>query len=116
MITADPSRASLFHMQSDNSKGRQSEPYPVFERHLKRTDWLTQEMGARLLTAVLEARPDKASSVFATDDKIPRIGDESSSAAGSEGASLSAAEKSILTFVDWLTSQLRRPTHPTRYV
>lgn len=114
MVTADPSRAALFHTRSESSKGRQSEPYPVFERHLKRTDWLTQEMGARLLTAVLASRPDKTGSVFANDDKIPRIGDESGSAAGSEGALLSAAEKSVLTFVDWLTSQLRRPTHPTR--
>lgn len=113
MVSTDPSRAALFHIPSESHKGRLPEPYTVFERHLKRTDWFTQEMGARLLTAVLSSRPDKADSVFASENNIPKM-DEGSSGSDASGAPLSVAERSILTFMDWLTSQLRRPSNTGR--
>ncbi|GMH37353.1 hypothetical protein BSKO_05226 [Bryopsis sp. KO-2023] len=114
MVTSDPSRARLFHVQSDAHKGRVAEPYTVFERHLKRTDWFTQEMGARLLTAVLASRPEKERSVFASGQHVPRLTGEGSSS--DPGVDLSVAERAVLMFMDWLTSQLRRPTNATKSI
>ncbi|KAK9811416.1 hypothetical protein WJX72_003647 [[Myrmecia] bisecta] len=111
MLEADPSRAKLFHQQSDAHLASLPDPYTIFLRLLQRTDWYTQETACRLLTAIIDARPDK--------EQIIMNG-------GAPGASTSAApilvaasegvEQTVVTFVDWLCSQLRRPSHPSRSV
>lgn len=76
-------------------------------RLLQRTDWFTQEKACRLLTAVLEYRPNKGAAVVAngTTDNQP----SSSKAPPAHGSS--GVDSVLVTFVDWLCSQLRHAPH-----
>ncbi|PNW88402.1 hypothetical protein CHLRE_01g027800v5 [Chlamydomonas reinhardtii] len=84
MLQENPSRARLFHQQSDQHLSSQPDPYTVLERLLQRQDdWWSQDKACKLLTIVIESRPRKAT--------------------GAEG---DPAETHISLFLDWLVSQL----------
>lgn len=74
-------------------------------RLLQRTDWFTQEKACRLLTAVLESRPDKSVRTQAPLENghaEPSEGPSSAAVAEAEGV-----QTQLAMFVDWLCSQLR---------
>lgn len=102
VISGEPSRAALFH-QGGLTGG--FDPYTLFLRLLQRNDWFTQSRASRLLVAVLNARPNKSSSGPATQ------GAPSTVSAADEGV-----QATQVAYVEWLCSQLRRPSHPTRSV
>lgn len=99
IISGDPSRAALFH-QGGLTGG--FDPYTLFLRLLQRNDWFTQSRASRLLVAVLNGRPNKRSAVR---------GSTSTVSAADEGV-----QATQVAYVEWLCSQLRRPSHPTRSV
>ncbi|CAD7697492.1 unnamed protein product [Ostreobium quekettii] len=110
MVIASPASVALFHTQSDVHLSRPPEPYGVLMRHLSRADWFTQEKACRLLSAVLGARPDKAASIFASEHNPLTPPSQPEIGAGV------VADQAIFNFMDWLTSQLRRPTNSSRSV
>lgn len=110
MIAANESRAAFFHATpAALAPGGSADCYPIFLRLIARNDWFTQEKTALLLTAALAARPHK--NVLGAGDTPVANGDSPSSSSG--GA---AVEQTVLTFVDWLCGQLRRPTNAQRSV
>jgi len=112
MLRANPSRAKLFHHQGDMHTSSPSDPYPVFLRLLQRQDWFTQEKSCKLLALIISARPNK-SAAFANGV----ISSEPSSSSHPAAHVLpDPAEQAITTFLDWLCTQLRRPSNPTKSV
>jgi len=117
MITTNPDRAALFHQQSDAHLSRPPDPYGVFVRHLNRTDWFTQEKACKLLSVVLNKRPGKETSVFSSENNVltPPM-DAMSNSSGGITTTEDSADSAIFSFMEWLTSQLRRPSNSTRSV
>eukprot|EP00798_Chlamydomonas_sp_ICE-L_P029127 gene29127-32345_t len=107
LLQENPGRAKLFHPSEQSS----TEPYTVLLRLLQRPDWPTQEKAARILTAVIESRPKKGGAFvngYLAADQTP------GSSFQAQGAP-DAAEGHITTFIEWLCSQLRRPSNPSPY-
>ncbi len=81
-------------------------------RMLQRTDWFTQEKAATLLTAILAARPNRGTAEVPLPPLVMN-GASSSSAhhapppVPTPTAESEAVQNILVTFVDWLTSQLR---------
>ncbi len=80
-------------------------------RLLQRTDWFTQEKAACLLTAVLVSRPDKGTAEV-PQQPLMMNGSSSSSHHAPAPVPTPTAESekvqsTLVTFMDWLTSQLR---------
>ncbi|KXZ45348.1 hypothetical protein GPECTOR_56g445 [Gonium pectorale] len=96
MLQENPSRARLFHQQSDQHLATQPDPYTVLERLLQRQDdWWSQDKACKLLTIVIESRPRKSTGA--------------TGAGSSDSASYTPAdhaETHISLFLDWLVSQL----------
>ncbi|KAG2495580.1 hypothetical protein HYH03_006180 [Edaphochlamys debaryana] len=94
MLQENPTRARLFHQQSDQHLTAQPDPYTVLERLLQRQDdWWSQDKACKLLTIVIESRPRKGVSV-------------ANGASTSDGYSSDPAETHISLFLDWLVNQL----------
>eukprot|EP00878_Enallax_costatus_P027898 GHUV01030086.1.p1 GENE.GHUV01030086.1~~GHUV01030086.1.p1 ORF type:complete len:450 (+),score=138.79 GHUV01030086.1:518-1867(+) len=111
MLRTNPSRARLFHQLSGDSAVAH-DPYTIFLRLLQRTDWFTQEKSCKLLTQIIQSRPNKGA---------PFVHMASSSSQASSSAAAAAgpgdpAEQAITNFVEWLCGQLRRPSNPTKAV
>jgi len=100
MLAANPSRVSLFFTQSEQHMASLPDPYTLFVRLLQRSDWFTQQKACRLLSIVLDCRPGG-----------PAHDPGSYNAVAAEGV-----EQVIVSFLDWLCSQLRRPTHQSQSV
>jgi len=80
-------------------------------RLLQRTDWFTQEKACRVLTAILAARPGKAVAA-APQGRIANGVSSSAAAAEAPAAPPPQAESGavqgvLVSFIDWLCSQLR---------
>ncbi|BDA44912.1 V-type proton ATPase subunit H [Coccomyxa sp. Obi] len=122
MVAGDPKRASYFHQQSSAQKSSAPDPYTQLTRMLQRTDWFTQEKAATLLTAILAARPNRGTAQVPLPPLVMNGASSSSSAhhapppVPTPTAESEAVQNILVTFVDWLTSQLRRPSHPGRSV
>ncbi|PNH07217.1 V-type proton ATPase subunit H [Tetrabaena socialis] len=92
MLQENPSRARLFHQQSDQHLASQPDPYTVLERLLQRQDdWWSQDKACKLLTIVIESRPRKSAGASTSDGSY---------------AAVDTAETHISLFLDWLVSQL----------
>ncbi len=79
-------------------------------RLLQRTDWFTQEKAACLLTAVLISRPDKGTAEVPQQPLMMNGSSSSHHAPPPVPTPTAESEKvqsTLVTFVDWLTSQLR---------
>lgn len=108
VVTREPSRAALCHPRADSSSERGQPPYTVFLRHLGRTDWFTQEKACRLLTALIAYRPNREASPLTTGEKfVPSV---------ESGSFVETGETAVVQFLEWLTSQLRRPTSQLKSV
>lgn len=102
-VEADPKHASLLHQDADAT----TEPYTVLLKHLNRTDWFTQEKACRLLTVLISTRPKKEYSSLTTSKDLPPEAEKSN---------FNTAETAVVKFLDWLCSQLRRPTSQTKSI
>lgn len=111
MIRANPSRATLFHRLGQDGSTTH-EPYSVFLRLLQRTDWFTQEKSCKLLTHIVQTRPQKGAPFV----HLASSSNQASSSASAAAGSGDPAEQPISNFVDWLCGQLRRPSNPTKAV
>lgn len=111
LLQENPLRAKLFHQQSEQHLATAPEPFTVFLRLLMREDWTTQEMAAKVLTAVIDSRPKK-SSAFANG--ILSVDTTPSMSAAYGGPD--PAEPHISTLIDWLVSQFRRPSNASKSV
>ena len=80
-------------------------------RLLQRTDWFTQEKAACLLKAVLVSRPDKGTAEVPQQPLLMNGSSSSSHHAPppvpTPIAESEKVQSTLVTFVDWLTSQLR---------
>jgi V-type H+-transporting ATPase subunit H len=110
MLENDSANAELFHMLPPVSpvgspgSARQSslialDPYSILLRLLQRNDWFTEEKSAQILVTVLSSRPDKS---------------ELGKSFAEGGGLREPVARTITTFLEWLLSQLRRPSHPSR--
>ncbi|GAB4821778.1 hypothetical protein N2152v2_008824 [Parachlorella kessleri] len=118
MLDADSDRAALFHQRSDLQQQILTDPYTIFLRLLQRNDWYTQEKACQILTAIFQARPEKEqlkTPAAAAGGGSPVDGGASTSAAAGASA-VDPVTQAMTTFVDWLCSQLRRPSHPSSSV
>jgi V-type H+-transporting ATPase subunit H len=111
MLSVNPARAKLFHQQSEVHLSSIPDPYTVFLRLLQRQDWFTQEKSCKLLTTIVEHRPDRKTTAFANGIMA---GDALATNPVSGGPD--PAEQPVTTFMDWLCSQLRRPSNPSKSV
>ena len=73
-------------------------------RLLQRMDWFTQEKACRLLTAVLEARPNKS---VTTANGAMENGHAESSSAPIVSAEAEGVQNQLAAFTEWLCGQLR---------
>eukprot|EP00884_Botryococcus_braunii_P018942 jgi/Botrbrau1/5731/Bobra.0134s0007.1 len=110
LVSESPSRISLFNQLPVGSSG--PDFYTTFLRLLQRTDWFTQEKAAHLLTLALEARPRGGS----CGPPPPLLNGAASTSAVPAGPPPDPVTAVLSAFIDWLCSQLRRPTNPTRSV
>lgn len=110
MLAANPARAKLFHQHSDQHVASAPDPYTVFLRLLQRQDWFTQEKACKLLTGIIECRPKK-STAFSNG---VLSGEPSNTTSLYSGAD--SAEQPIASFIEWLCSQLRRPSNPNKSI
>ncbi|XP_073525819.1 LOW QUALITY PROTEIN: uncharacterized protein [Phyllobates terribilis] len=105
MLTANPKRARLFHIQSLASEDIY-EPFLIFcnYRLLWRGNWFIQEKSCKILSIIVSARPktyqDATSNGESSDLK----------------SKLTTIDDILKGLVDWLCAQLRKPTHPSRAI
>ncbi|XP_050223860.1 V-type proton ATPase subunit H [Mercurialis annua] len=100
MLTANPRRARLFH---DKSLANE-DPYEPFFRLLWKGNWYIQEKSCKILSLIVSARPK-------TQDGTVANGEASNSKR--KGATIDDVLKGL---VEWLCSQLKKPSHPSRGV
>ena len=111
MLETSGSNALLFHEMGDamvqeyGAGVNPPDPYAILLRLLQRDDWFTQEKAGYTLSAVLACREgrDALDDAVASDGRISATGI----------AHVDAAAKTIVPFIEWCLSQLRRPAHPS---
>ena len=105
MIETKSDSSFFFHQLKEVSEvtgqTKDLDPYAILLRLLQRNDWFTEEKAARVLSAVIDSRPDK----------------DSLATSLAEGpATLDPIATTISSFLEWSLGQLRQPSHPTRAV
>lgn len=100
MLTANPKRARLFHDSSLSS----TDTYEPFIRWLWKGNWFIQEKSCKILSLIVSVRPKPQDGIVSNGEAI-----HSKSTFTSIGDVLNS-------LVEWLCSQLKNPTHPTRSV
>ncbi|KAL0358748.1 UNVERIFIED_CONTAM: V-type proton ATPase subunit H [Sesamum angustifolium] len=99
MLSANPKRARLFHDKSLKDE----DVYEPFLRVLWKGNWFTQEKSCKILSLIVSGRP------------------KSQDGAVANGASNSKKEITTINdvlkgLVEWLCTQLKNPSHPSRGV
>ncbi|KAL2526256.1 V-type proton ATPase subunit H [Abeliophyllum distichum] len=97
MLTVNPERARLFHDKSLADR----DLYEPFLRLLWKDNWFIQEKSCKILSTIVSARPKTQDNTIAN------------------GASISKKEFTtnddvLKGLVEWLCTQLKKPTHPSR--
>lgn len=98
MLSANPKRALLFHDKSLSDE----DTYEPFLRLLWNSNWFIQEKSCRILSLIVSTRPKHPDGNFANGG--PSI-------SKTKGTSIDDVLRGL---VDWLCSQLKKPSHPTR--
>ncbi|KAK1572199.1 hypothetical protein Q3G72_029029 [Acer saccharum] len=93
MLTANPKRARLFHDQSLLNED-------TYEPFL--SNWFVQEKSCKILALIVSARPK-------TQDNIVSNGEASHSK-----EKFTTLDDVLKGLVEWLCSQLKKPSHPSR--
>ena len=107
MLKEDSGIAARFHGAAI------SDPYTPLLRLLQRQNSFAQELAALALAAIVAARPDR-SAMAAAQGGDEEDEDSISLAAGNGGAagmgsSAAAVIQIVLSFIDWICGQLRKP-------
>ncbi|XP_017977631.1 PREDICTED: V-type proton ATPase subunit H [Theobroma cacao] len=98
MLTANPKRARLFH---DKSLANE-DTYEPFLRLLWKGNWFIQEKSCKILALIVSARPK-------TQDGVVANGEASNSK-----KKFTTIDDVLKGLVEWLCTQLRKPSHPSR--
>nr|XP_024394630.1 probable V-type proton ATPase subunit H isoform X2 [Physcomitrium patens] len=96
MLTANPTRARLFH---DKSFQDNEDVYRPFVRLLSKKNWFIQEKSCKILTLIISARQYEETDL------------EDITASQKKADTFNEVLRSVL---DWLITQLRNPSHPSR--
>ncbi|KAG0569971.1 hypothetical protein M758_6G124100 [Ceratodon purpureus] len=96
MLTANPKRARLFH---DKSFQDNEDVYRPFIRLLSKKNWFIQEKSCKILTLIISAR--QYEDIEIEDPSAPQ-------------KKVDTFTEVLRGLLDWLISQLRSPSHPTR--
>lgn len=100
MLTANPKRARLFHDSSLSS----TDTYEPFLRWLWKGNWFIQEKSCKILSLIVSVRPK------------PHDGVLSNGEATHSKSTFTSFGDVLNSLVDWLCSQLKDPSHPSRSV
>lgn len=100
MLTANPRRARLFHDKSLASE----DTYGSFLRLLWEDNWFMQEKCCKILSQIVSFRP------------VIEKGSESNGEASSSKNKFTSVNDVLKGLVEWLSAQLKNPSHPTRAV
>ncbi|XP_038992607.1 V-type proton ATPase subunit H-like [Hibiscus syriacus] len=95
MLTANPKRARLFHDKSLATE----DTYEPFLRLLWKGNWFIQEKSCKILASIVSARPRTQEGAVANGE-----------ASKIRGPTIDDVLKEL---VDWLCTQLKKPSHPT---
>ncbi|KAJ3669354.1 hypothetical protein LUZ60_011304 [Juncus effusus] len=98
MLTANPKRARLFHDKSLSGE----DTYEPFLKLLWKGNWFIQEKSCKILSAIVSVRPKAQNGMTANGE--------------SSKSKFASIDDVLSGLVDWLCSQLRNPSHPTRSV
>ncbi|KNA15974.1 hypothetical protein SOVF_093460 [Spinacia oleracea] len=98
MLTANSKRARLFHDKSLASE----DIYEPFVRLLWKGNWFIQEKSCKILALIVSARPKNQYSGAVNGE------------ASDSKSKLTTIDDVLKGLVDWLCTQLRNPSHPTR--
>lgn len=100
MLTANPKRARLFHDKSLSTL----DVYGTFLGLLLNGNWFIQEKSCRILSFIVSTRPKKGEAIV-------------ENGGGSYSKSTYTDIDDVLKgLVDWLCSQLKNPSHPSRAI
>ncbi|KAL2620223.1 hypothetical protein R1flu_000428 [Riccia fluitans] len=99
---ANPKRARLFHDKALSSE----DIYGPFLRLLAEKKWFIQETSCKFLTLIISARP--------SEDQVSE--EHGSSSNGSQKQLSDNFDKTLSGVVDWLCTQLKNPSHPSRAI
>ncbi|KAL2612343.1 hypothetical protein R1flu_024035 [Riccia fluitans] len=102
MLSANPKRARLFHDKALSSE----DIYGPFLRLLAKKKWFIQETSCKVLTLIISARP--------SEDQVSE--EHGSSSNGSQKQLSDNFDKTLSGVVDWLCTQLKNPSHPSRAI
>ncbi|KAM7523518.1 hypothetical protein LguiA_013420 [Lonicera macranthoides] len=100
MLTANPNRARLFH---DNSL-ENDDIYEPFLRLLWKGNWYIQEKSCKILSLIVSARPKVQNGVHANGE------------ASNSNKKFTAINDVLKDLVEWLCSQLKKPSDPSRSI
>ncbi|KAG5547237.1 hypothetical protein RHGRI_013043 [Rhododendron griersonianum] len=100
MLTANPKRARLFHDKFLASE----DIYEPFLRLLWKGNWFIQEKSCKILTMVVSGRPEN-------QERVTSNGEASNSK-----KHLTTTDDVLKGLVEWLCSQLKKPSHPSRAI
>jgi len=100
LLKEDSQIAEKFHGPSI------SDPYTPFLRLLQRQNSFAQELAALALASIVAARPNKSIAGTAGEEEEDSFGVSTSSG----GSSSDAIVQIILSFIDWICGQLRKPS------
>ncbi|EOY10173.1 Vacuolar ATP synthase subunit H family protein isoform 1 [Theobroma cacao] len=105
MLTANPKRARLFHDKSLANEDTY-EPFLKSEEYkhvlLWKGNWFIQEKSCKILALIVSARPK-------TQDGVVANGEASNSK-----KKFTTIDDVLKGLVEWLCTQLRKPSHPSR--
>ncbi|XP_022890056.1 V-type proton ATPase subunit H-like isoform X2 [Olea europaea var. sylvestris] len=96
MLTANPTRARLFH---DTSLANE-DTYEPFLRLLWKGNWFIQEKSCKILSLIVSARPKPQDAAIANGS--------------SKSKELTTIDDVLKGLVEWLCTQLKKPSHPSR--
>ncbi|TYH28580.1 hypothetical protein ES288_A02G154400v1 [Gossypium darwinii] len=98
MLTANPKRARLFH---DKSLAKE-DTYEPFLRLLLKGNWFIKEKSCKILALTVSARPKTQNGVVANG------------VASNSKTKLTTIDAVLRGLVEWLCTQLKKPSHPSR--
>ncbi|KAK4436086.1 V-type proton ATPase subunit H [Sesamum alatum] len=99
MLSANPKRARLFHDKSLKDE----DVYEPFLRLLWKGNWFTQEKSCKILSLIVSGRPKSQDSAVANG-------------ASNSKKELTTINDVLKGLVEWLCTQLKKPSHPSRGV
>ncbi|ONK55944.1 uncharacterized protein A4U43_C10F2550 [Asparagus officinalis] len=100
MLTENPKRARLFHDSSLSS----TDTYEPFLKLLWKGNWLIQEKSCKLLSLIVSVQPKLHEGIVSNGE------------ATHSKSTFTSSDDVLNSLVEWLCSQLRNPSHPSRSV